>query len=143
MYNLFRDKNYIHTGRANINLRGPCQFFVTLKGPKFDIKRMKGNYNAFRAWRCQWDAFVSLSGIKNNFLGCYPQDTDNNTTIEYSKLTQENSEKHLLSALYSVMTSDTLQIISSMDGLRKGKDLNAEVILGTIESFVAASEYCG
>ena len=103
---------------------------------------MKGNYNAFKARRCQWDAYIALSGLEN-LRKYHSKASGSDTFTDYAAWTPKKFDNLILSALYSVMTSETLQIISSMDGLRKGNELNAEAILHAIECFVAASDCYG
>ena len=38
-------------------------FILMLQGPTLDIKKMKGHYRKFAAWKIQWNAYLISSGL--------------------------------------------------------------------------------
>ena len=132
--------NFTNRRRTDIDLRDPDQFFMTMKGPALDIKKLRGNYGAFKAWRYQWSAFVTSSGL-GNLWNHHPEDADNDKLTDRSKHIQQKAEKHHLAALHSAMTPETLQIINNMDGIVRGKVLTAEATIDAIGNFITASKH--
>ena len=96
---------------------------------------MRGNYRKFTAWKCQWHAYLISSGL-GRLWKQHPENAKNN---ELSKV----SETHLLSALYSVMTLDTLELINSLKELKEKEDIHSDFIIDTIENLIAASDTLG
>ena len=114
-------------------------FILMLPGPTLDIKKMKGHYRKFVAWKIQWNAYLISSGLGR----LQKQHQDNNTKKEDKDELSTDSENHVLSALYSVMTLDTLEVVCNMNEVKQRKNINAGFLIDAIENLVATSDPLG
>ena len=114
-------------------------FILMLQGPTLDIKKMKGHYRKFVAWKIQWNAYLISSGLGK--LQKHHQ--ENNSKKDYKNEVTKDSENHVLSALYSVMTLDTLEVICNMNEVKQRKNINSEFVIDAIENLVATSDPLG
>ena len=114
-------------------------FILMLRGPTLDIKKMKGHYRKFVAWKIQWNAYLISSGLGR----LQKQHQQNDTKKEDKDELSTNSENHVLSALYSVMTLDTLEVVCNMNEVKQKKKINSEFVIDAIENLIANSDPLG
>ena len=129
--------------------RDPNNFITVTKGPLLDIEKMMGNVERFGAWRCQWSAYMTSSGLEN-LWHVYPTDNNSETgddaiqnhcpMTERSKQIQQKTRRHHLAALQTAMTRGTLQIVNNLDGLPKDESLiTADAVIDALEKYIIAS----
>ena len=109
-----------------------------MKGPELNIMKIKDNPSSFPAWRCQWDAYTTSSGLKELWT-CHPEDAEGDQSTERSQEIKQKTEHHLLAALYGCMTMETITLINDMCSLRQGEYLSSETIINMTESYITAS----
>ena len=124
--------------KKDLDTRDPNLFILAMKGPELNILKMKDNPSSFRAWRFQWNAYNTSSGLKELWT-CHPEDAEGDQSTERSHEIKQKTEHHLLAALYGCMTMETITIINDMCSLRQGENSSSETIINMIESYIAAS----
>ena len=124
--------------KRDLDKRDPNLFILAMKGPELNILKIKDNPISFRAWRCQWDAFTTSSGL-GKLWTCHPEDAESDQSTERSQKIKQMTEHHLLAALYGCMTMETITIINDMCSLRQGENSSSETIINMIESYITAS----
>ena len=114
-------------------------FILMLQGPTLDIKKMKGHYRKFVAWKIQWNAYLISSGLGR----LQKQHQENSANKQHKNELTTDSESHELSALYSVMTLDTLEVVCNMKEVKQRKNVNSAFVIDVIEDLVATSDSLG